>query len=105
MGFIAIHSPRIYSYSLFQSLPKKQKTCCINQLEWAPYESDANCCNKKRDMAIHGPNQRRDRVFVYSAVDIISNTLQGTNISPKDGILKMIFQTSPGGICIYSLEI
>ena len=31
-------------------------------------------------------------------------TLQGTNISPKNGILKMIFPTSPGGICIHSLE-
>ena len=27
------------------------------------------------------------------------NTLQGTNISPKNGILKMIFRTSQGEIC------
>ena len=31
-------------------------------------------------------------------------TPQGTNISPKNGILKMIFRTSPGGICIHPLE-
>jgi len=31
-------------------------------------------------------------------------TLQGINISPKNGILKMIFPTSQGGICIHSLE-
>ena len=31
-------------------------------------------------------------------------TFQGTNISPKNGILKMIFRTSQGGICIHPLE-
>ena len=34
----------------------------------------------------------------------IEGTLRETNISPKNGILKMIFRTSQGGICIHSLE-
>ena len=69
MGFIAIHSPpRIYSYSLFQSQPKKQKPSGINQLAWGPYES-----GQLQQKEGHGPNQRRDRVFVYSVIDSISN--------------------------------
>ena len=37
-------------------------------------------------------------IFVQSQQKLMCITLQGTNISPKNGILKMVF-LSQGGIC------
>ena len=37
--------------------------------------------------------------FFFEGSKTKTHTPQGTNISPKNGILKMIFRTSQGGIC------